>query len=249
MKAIILAAGYSTRLYPLTLTTPKPLLEVGGKAILDHILLSLKQISAIDKVYVAVNERFYVNFKKWLEAVSPSIYDRCCIELVNDGSINNENRLGPIGDILLIANQYSIDGDILVLAGDNLCHIDLDRLIRKRLEFDSTVIGVCHFPSIDDVRSKFGVVVADPDGRIRSFEEKPQDPKTSVAATAIYLIRGEDLSAVKELHKRICKREMNSGDIVVGLLEMGRQVYCEPLDVWFDIGTLEDLTQARKFFS
>lgn len=249
MKAIILAAGYSTRLYPLTMNTPKPLLEVGGLTMLDRILLSIRPVESIDTVYVAINERFRESFEAWHAQLDASIYDRSRIVLVNDGTTSNDNRLGPVGDITLVLEQHKVDDDVLVLAGDNLYELDFDAVMNLRRQNDASVLGVYDLKSLDAVRKKFGVVSVTEGGRVVKFAEKPEQPESAIAATAIYLIRREDLHCIMELQARSGGKELNAGDIIIELLTCGRAVYCKALDVWFDIGTHDDLARARERFA
>ena len=123
MKQIILAAGYATRLYPLTENTPKPLLPVGGRPMLEHVLASSEAIGGIDHTYVVTNEKFAGHFEDW-RATQPH---RACT-VVNDGTSSNEDRLGAIGDLHLVIEQQGIDEDLLVIAGDNLFTGDLSGL-------------------------------------------------------------------------------------------------------------------------
>ena len=116
MKAIILAAGYATRLYPLTKDFPKPLLEVGGKAIMDHIMEKIERVSLIDGIYVVTNHRFYGHFVNW---ANHSGYAKP-IKVIDDKTTSNEDRLGAIGDLQFVMEQEKLEDDLLVMAGDNL---------------------------------------------------------------------------------------------------------------------------------
>src|SRR5262245_2999778 len=119
MRVIILAAGYATRLYPLTLTRPKPLLPVAGKPMVNHVLDNLAAIEGIDHVYVVTNARFASHFQVWADeyaATNPKLR----FTIVNDGSTDDSNKLGAIGDLHLVLKQQHIDDDIIVVAGDNL---------------------------------------------------------------------------------------------------------------------------------
>src|ERR1700756_2944768 len=119
MKVIILAAGYATRLYPLTLTQPKPLLPVAGKPMIDHVLDNLAAIKGIDRVYVVTNAKFADHFQKWADAYRAS-KARLDFTVVNDGSTDDKNKLGAIGDLHLVLTREKVDDDIIVVAGANL---------------------------------------------------------------------------------------------------------------------------------
>ncbi len=134
MKVIILAAGYATRLYPLTLTQPKPLLPVAGKPMVEHVLDNLAPISGIDRVYVVTNSKFAAHFQKWSEEyrATKSKFD---FTIVNDGSTDDGNKLGAIGDMHCVLNTQKVDDDLIVVAGDNLFSDRLDdfgKFIREK---------------------------------------------------------------------------------------------------------------------
>src|SRR2546421_9079839 len=119
MKIIILAAGYATRLYPLTLTRPKPLLDVAGKPMIDHVLDNLTPIGGIERVYIVTNAKFAVQFQKWADHYRAN---KTALEfsIINDGSTDDSNKLGAIGDLHLVLTREKVEDDVIVVAGDNL---------------------------------------------------------------------------------------------------------------------------------
>src|SRR4026207_159540 len=119
MKIIVLAAGYATRLYPLTLTQPKPLLPVAGKPMVDHVLDNLAPIKRIDRVYIVTNAKFADHFKRWADDYR-SKKAKLDFTIVNDGSTDDTNKLGAIGRLPLVNPREKVDDDISVVAGDNL---------------------------------------------------------------------------------------------------------------------------------
>ena len=119
MKIIILAAGYATRLYPLTLTQPKPLLPVAGKPMVEHVLDNLAAIEGIDRVYVVTNAKFAGQFQTWSDNYRAT-KSKLNFTIVNDGSTDDSNKLGAIGDINFVLSSQGVDDDIIVVAGDNL---------------------------------------------------------------------------------------------------------------------------------
>ena len=145
MKAIILAAGYATRLYPLTKNFPKPLLKVGGKTILDHLLEQIKTIADIDGAYVVTNRRFYGHFDDWARANSA-----IQTEILDDGTTSNDDRLGAVGDIQFAIEARDIADDVLVLAADNILLFSLQKLVHTFKSNPVSHIAVRHNPDYDD---------------------------------------------------------------------------------------------------
>src|SRR6059058_1962526 len=119
MKVLILAAGYATRLYPLTLTQPKPLLPVAGKPMIEYVLDNLASIAGIDRIYVVTNAKFAGHFQKWADDYHAAKAN-LDFTIVNDGSTDDSNKLGAIGDLHLVLTRERVDDDIIVVAGDNL---------------------------------------------------------------------------------------------------------------------------------
>src|ERR1044071_5358101 len=123
MKVLILGAGYATRLYPLTMTQPKPLLPVAGKPMIEHVLDNIAPIPGIDRVYVVTNAKFATHFQKWADhycATKGALRkeSRMDFTIVNDGSTDDSNKLGAIGDLHLVLSREKVDDDVIVVAGD-----------------------------------------------------------------------------------------------------------------------------------
>jgi glucose-1-phosphate thymidylyltransferase len=248
MKSIILAAGYSTRLRPFTDKIAKPLLLIGSTTILDSILNKILLLNDLGEILVVVNAKFYSQFEDWRNGLLPEKIGDRTIELLNDGTLSNETRLGAVGDICLALDKLGYDDDVLIVAGDNMFKGDLQALVDLKNRQNASVLGVHEFPDLEDVRNKFGVVTLDPDGRVLEFEEKPQAPKSSLAATAVYLFRKEDLKHITALYHSPHSGELNAGCLIRDLLAKGERVYCVDIQSWYDIGTPEDLARARKHF-
>ncbi len=248
MKVIILAAGYSTRLRPLTDHIAKPLLPIGSKTILELILEKVLPLEGLGKILIVVNAKFYSQFEDWRRKFSRETTGGRLIELLNDNTLSNETRLGAVGDICLALENLGCDEDVLIIAGDNMFEGDLQRLVELRVRHDASVLGVHKYPGLEDVRKKFGVVTVDLDGRVQVFEEKPESPKSSLAATAIYLIRRQDLKYITALNQAPHSGELNAGMIIHELLRSGERVCCLEVRSWYDIGTPEDLAKVREHF-
>ncbi|MBQ5770536.1 MAG: nucleotidyltransferase family protein [Clostridia bacterium] len=194
MKAIILAAGYATRLYPLTENMPKALLKVGSKAILEHLLDAFAFVEEIDEIHIVSNARFYEQLSEWAKGVQPGY--RQNIIVWNDGTTSNENRLGAIGDILFVINQANIDDDLFIAASDNL-------LSRKLTEyFDDFKAHKCDFllagrMEDPEERKRYAILQLDENRRVIDLEEKPQNPKSDIAAYAEYIYTRETIPLIK----------------------------------------------------
>ncbi|MEK6969034.1 MAG: nucleotidyltransferase family protein [Nanoarchaeota archaeon] len=243
MKALILAAGYATRLYPLTENQPKPLLNVGGKPIIDHILQKINAIKEIDVIYVVTNNRFYPHFKTWAKTALSTKQ----IKIINDGTSSNEDRLGSIGDIYFTLQQEKITEDLLVIAGDNLFGFSLQKFIHFFQEKNLTsVVAFRDLGSIEKVRKRYGVGILN-GSRVIDFEEKPAEPKSSLAATACYIFSKSNLAQVQELVET--GNADAPGNLVKHLAQKTEVHGFVFDDYWYDIGSFEALTEAEKQFA
>jgi glucose-1-phosphate thymidylyltransferase len=182
MKVIILAAGYATRLYPLTLTRPKPLLPVAGKPMIDYVLDNLSTIEGIDRVYVVTNAKFAGQFQEWADG-RQQVEPKLAFTIVNDGSTDDTNKLGAIGDLKFVLDQEQVDDDLLVVAGDNLFSHPLTDFGRYCREKQAPVLAVYDVGNLDEIR-KYNAITIDDDRRITFFEEKPQNPASTVTGIA-----------------------------------------------------------------
>jgi glucose-1-phosphate thymidylyltransferase len=184
VKALILAAGYATRLRPLTDTIPKQLLPVGGRPMVDWIVDRIAETSA-DEIHLVTNARFAADFERWAEGKDVRVHD--------DGTTSNDDRLGAIGDIDFVG----IDDDLLAIAGDNLFDYSLADFESYWRAKEGSSVAV-HDVGDRELAKKYGVVDVDGDDRIVGFVEKPEDPPSTLAATATYLYRREHAALVPE---------------------------------------------------
>jgi len=243
VKAVILAAGYATRLYPLTKERPKPLLLIGKRTIADHMIQKLGDIKEIDTIYIVTNQKFYGVFSDWAKSAKSSKK----IILENDGSTTNDDRLGAIGDIRLTLERHAIDDDIIVLAGDNMFDWGLKDFgnfaMRKSGSFS---IGAY---DIGDRKkaSIYGVVEVDEKGDMVNFLEKPQDPPSSLIATGIYYFPQDKLNLVTQFLK--AGDEKDAPGHFIQWLRRKEEVRCYLFKgVWYDIGDMESYRKASLSF-
>jgi glucose-1-phosphate thymidylyltransferase len=229
MKALILAAGYATRLRPLTDTIAKPLLPVGGRPMVDWVLDRIAETSA-DEVHLVTNARFASDFERWAQGKDVRVH--------NDGTTSNEDRLGAIGDIDFVG----LDDDLLAIASDNLFDYSLADYETYWRAKGGSCIAV-HDVGDRELAKKYGVVDVDGDDRLTGFVEKPPDPPTTLCATATYLYRREDAAQVTTY-----LAEGNPPDQpghFVGWLYTRAPMYAYRFSgEWYDIGDHAQLLEA-----
>jgi len=188
MEALILAAGYATRLGQLTADRAKPLLPVGSRPMIDYIFDQLAQMPEIQRVNVVSNAKFAGQFDEWAAghgAAKP-------ISVVNDGTSSDATKLGAVGDIRLVVKRNQIDDDLLVVAGDNLFDFPLQSFV-DFFRGHGAAVGLYDTGDLA-IMTQYATVQVDPDTeRIIDFVEKPAEPRSTLAATAIYLWKREHL--------------------------------------------------------
>lgn len=246
MKAIVLAAGYATRLYPLTENCPKPLLTVAGIPMLDHVLRTIKPIIGIDEIIVVTNHKFTPHFNKWAENLNFHFHGKK-ISVLDDLTTDDSNKRGAVGDIYYVLTQLNIDDDILVLAGDNLFENDLKEFGAFCKKIKAPVVGIYDVGTIDLVK-KYSCVTMTPDvGKLTSFEEKPQNPQNTNSAIALYYYPSDVLPMIKEYIE-----EGNNPDQPGRLVQwMYTRIpfYTWKISgLWYDIGSKEALAEADVIF-
>lgn len=239
MRALVLAAGYATRLYPLTLDKPKALLEVGGKPMLDYVLERL-QAMGVDETIVVTNAKFAPHFEEWARTKSD-------VTVVNDGTTSNDDRLGAIGDIGFVVEQRGIGDDLVVVAGDNLFAEDVSGFASHGREVEAPVIAVHDIGDLT-LMHEYNQIEIDAEGRIVFFEEKPTQARTTLAGVALYYYPASALPLVRQYLD-----EGNNPDQPGRLIQWlypRTAVYTWRLPgEWYDIGSTETLQEADRIFS
>jgi glucose-1-phosphate thymidylyltransferase len=236
VKAVILAAGYATRLRPLTEDVPKHLLPVGGRPMLDWVLDRVREVQEVDGIHLVTNSRFAPAFRRWAEPHSVTVHD--------DGTTSNEDRLGAVGDLRLVIEEARLDDELLVLAGDNLFEFSLPRFVewwRAKPQPSSAV--PLHDVGDLELAKNYGIAETDAEDRIVRFVEKPSDPPSTLAATLVYLLPPDHASLVRTYLDE-GESPDNAGSFL-GWLARREPVYGYRFDgAWYDIGNHDQLLEA-----
>jgi glucose-1-phosphate thymidylyltransferase len=256
MNALILAAGYATRLYPLTLNKAKPLLEVGGKPMIEWLLDNLASVPDLRTVYIVTNNKFANDFQSWANTYSASakaMADRqdrhsdIRIKIINDGSTSDDDKLGAIGDINLVLTREKLaSDDLIVVAGDNLFEQPLTEFVKAAQNSPATV--AVHDVGDLEAMKKYGTVTIDSKGVITNFEEKPQKPKSTLAAVALYYYS----RAVLPMFTTYLAAGNNPDQPGLFLQWLYTRKPVNTFEIkgrWLDIGSKETLAEADKIFS
>src|ERR1051325_1447072 len=246
MKVLILAAGYATRLYPLTLTQPKPLLPVAGKPMIEYVLDNLAPIGGIDRIYVVSNAKFAALFQTWSEQYRAT-KAKLNFTVVNDGSTDDSNKLGAIGDINFVLSSQQVDDDLIIVAGDNLFSQPLTDFGRFCREKNAPVLAVYDVKDLEQIK-KYNAITLDGEGRITFFEEKPKQPSSTITGIALYYYPRSVLPLIKQYIV-----EGNNPDQpgrFIQWLYPRLPVYTWRVPgLWYDIGSKETLEEANRIFA
>lgn len=246
MKTLILAAGYATRLYPLTENKSKALLPIHNKLMIDFIVESLLRIKEIDEILVVTNDRFYNDFLQWAEDYSSKNNISKSIKIVNDNTNSDNNKLGAIGDINYVIDSENINDDLLILAGDNFFEFDLNNFTDYFYEKNKDCVCVQNCKDLN-LAKRCAVALLNEDNLILDLEEKPENPKSDTIAYAIYLYKKSTLPLIKEYLK-----EGNTPDApgnFTSWLYKKQEVYGYYFGgQCYDIGTVESYKEVCEYF-
>jgi glucose-1-phosphate thymidylyltransferase len=244
MKALILAAGYATRLYPITKEYPKALLKVRNRPIIDYIFSKLEAIAAIDEIVVVTNAKFFPDFKVWQSASCK----KKRLSIVNDLTRGNDTRLGAVGDIDFVLRKKRMKEDLLVVGGDNLFDGDLSEFIcAASSNRDYPHIGVYDIKDIASA-SSYGVIKLDKKNRVIDFKEKPARPNSTLVAMCLYYFPKEKLGLIGEYLAQKGNKSDATG-FYIDWLRKKCQVYGFVFKGrWFDIGDHKFYNKAKVSF-
>lgn len=243
MKAIILAAGYATRLYPLTKYTAKPLLTIGDRTILDRMMDKLEKVNEIDDIFIVTNDKFYSSFVTWQQNYAGNKY----VKIINDHTRSNDNRLGAIADIQYVLDHEQIDEDVMVLAGDNIFDFELSAFITFYKQVQDDCITAHELHDRDELQ-RTGVVELDSNGRVLSFEEKPKQPKSNLAVPPFYIYQQTTLPLIQTYLDEGGNPDA-PGNFIPWLITQ-KDVYAYKfIGICDDIGTIESYQKVQEQYA
>ena len=245
MQVLILAAGYATRLYPLTLNQPKPLLPVAGKPMLEHIIDHLATVKDIDKMFIVTNQKFATHFTEWSEKYSKE-KTAFNFKIINDGSTSDADKLGAIGDIHLVITKENVQDDLVVVAGDNLFDSSLAPFVEYANSIKKPVLAVYDVGDLEQIK-KYNSINLDDQGVITFFEEKPKNPTSTLTGIALYYFPKN----VVEMIKTYIAEGNNPdqpGRLIQWLYPRTPVHTWKVPGRWFDIGSKETLEEADRIF-
>jgi len=241
VKALILAAGYATRLRPLTLNRPKSLLPISGQPMIDYVIRKIDEVDKVDHIFVVVNRRFLNNFQAWVGSTPTSKP----AELINNETTCNEDRLGAVADMNFAVEKRGIQDDLLVVGGDNLFDFGLEEFV-SFFEQKGTSVALHDCGDLLSAR-RFSNVELDEEGRIVFFEEKPEKPRSSVVAICLYLFEASSLGLLTSYLEDGGNRDAPGH--FIEWLHKKIPVYGKVMGgIWFDIGNKESYREADRMF-
>lgn len=241
MKCLILAAGYATRLYPLTENFPKPLLMVGEKTILDWLVDDIDSAGLVDEYIVISNHKFSLHFEDWAKKKTQKI------TVIDDGTLTNETRLGAVKDIQFAIDKLSLNDDMLVIAGDNVLDFSLTQFVKYAKDKKSSSV-MRYYEAEKHKLSKSGVLETDGDDKILSMEEKPAEPKSNWCCPPFYYYTSDDAKLIAEAIADGCGVDA-PGSFIAWL--------CKKTDVYamkmpgkrYDIGNLQSYEEVKREYT
>jgi glucose-1-phosphate thymidylyltransferase len=183
MHCIILAAGFATRLYPLTHNFPKSLLPIKGRALLDYLIEDVLKQKEITHITLITNNKFYSLFKKHVQNAFPEVN----VSVLNNGVLNETQKNGAIQDLSYVLSTEKIEDDILILASDTYTSLKLQDFIRFYRQFKSITTAVFDGKDVEKIRNKLGCVIVEKN-KITQFIEKPSEPPSTLMAIPFYII-------------------------------------------------------------
>jgi glucose-1-phosphate thymidylyltransferase len=245
MNVLVLAAGYATRLYPLTLNKAKPLLEVAGKPMIEWVLDNLASVPDLETIYVVTNRKFAEDFRAWAASYK-NRHPKMSLKIIDDGSTSDSDKLGAIGDInLVISREQLTDRDLIVVAGDNLFSEPLTDFVKASRGSKAT-LATYDVGDLEAIK-KYSNIAIDENGIITHFEEKPVKPKNTLAGIALYYYSPETIPLFTT-YTAAGNNPDQPGRFIQWLYQRTPVRTHQIKGTWFDIGSKETLEEANQIF-
>ena len=240
MKCLILAAGYATRLYPLTENFPKPLLQVGEKTILDWLIDDIDTAGAVDEYIVISNHKFAQHFTRWAQTKKQKI------TVVDDGTTSNETRLGAVRDIQFALQTLHVCDDALVIAGDNVLDFSLTKFIAYAMQKNTSCV-MRYFEPDNTKLSKSGVLEIGENDKISNMEEKPKQPKANWCCPPFYFYKKQDTACIEKAIAEGCGVDA-PGSYIAWLCKQTTVHAMEMTGKRYDIGNLQSYQAVKQAY-
>ncbi|MFI5323283.1 MAG: nucleotidyltransferase family protein [Thermodesulfobacteriota bacterium] len=248
MIAILLCAGFATRMYPLTKDLPKPLLEIGGRPVIEHLIGQILEFSGLDSIYIVTNDHFFRHFISWGEKIHETMNNKgVSLHIYNDGTESPEERLGAAGDLGFILDSISQNNGALVAAGDNIFRFPLKPYWEEFMRGDKSYVLALRKEDTEKLR-RTGVLELGRDDRVTAFHEKPENPPSGFVCPAIYFLKPRSLDLA---HEYLSSPDARDGiGYFISYLAKHDEIYAfRSKGEAIDIGTMESYERAKKMLS
>ncbi len=223
-----------------------PLISIADQPLINYIIEKIEELPSIDTIYIITNNRYYNDFVDWKEGILSSKN----IEIINNLTNTPEETRGAVADIQYIIDDKKITNDLLVIASDNLFDISLVEMLAYFNEKKASVLGVIDLQLKEKLAKKYGIVEINKENQIINFEEKPEQPKTSLAAMCIYFLAAKDLFRIKNFLQEKQENIVKTNGDFIKYLASQTSVYVFPFtDGWMKISDEQDLEKARELYT
>lgn len=243
MKCVILAGGFAKRMWPMAMDFPKALLPIAEKPMVEHIIEKLYSIDGLDEIYISTNKKFEEPFRKWLNGFEPG--SRVKISLLIEPALKEEEKFGSVRAIEYFIKTFGVKDNVLVIGGDNLFSFDMNEFLNFSRKRNAPAVAFYDIGDVEKVRNRLGVVTLDNDLKIKEFQEKPPEPKSTLVSTCIYYFLKDNLGMISTYLQD--KNNPDAPGHFIAWLSQRTPVYGFVFkEQWYDIGSKEVYEQADE---